>query len=133
MELVFVVILLALLEYSVFGALVGRARGRYGVTAPATAGHPLFERAYRVHQNTLEALMVFVPSVWIFGLYVSATWGAALGLLFVIARAIYALGYFRDPAKRRPGAGLTFLVNGVLLVWGLIALALALARGPALL
>jgi glutathione S-transferase len=132
MELVFVVILLALLEYSVFSGLVGRARGRYGVKAPAMTGHPQFERAHRVHQNTLEALIVFVPAVWIYGLYVSAKWGAALGLVFIVARAIYAVGYLRDPEKRGPGAGLTFLVNGVLLIWGLVALAIALARGPAL-
>jgi uncharacterized MAPEG superfamily protein len=132
MELVFAVILLALLEYLVFGGLVGRARGRYGVKAPATTGHPQFERAYRVHQNTLEALIVFVPAVWIYGLYVSAKWGAAIGLLFIVARAIYAVGYLRDPEKRGPGAGLTFLINGVLLIWGLVALGLALARGPAL-
>jgi uncharacterized MAPEG superfamily protein len=131
MELVFAVILLALLEYSVFGGLVGRARGRFGIKAPATTGHPQFERAYRVHQNTLEALIVFVPAVWIYGLYVSAKWGAVLGLLFIVARALYAVGYLRDAEKRGPGAGLTFLVNGVLLIWGLVGLAQALARGPA--
>ena len=28
--------------------VVGRARGRYGIKAPAVSGHPAFERAYRV-------------------------------------------------------------------------------------
>ncbi len=122
MALVFVVILLALLEYMVLTALVGRARMRYGIQAPATTGHPEFERAYRVHQNTLECLIVFVPAVWIFGLYVSAAWGAVLGVLFVAARAIYAVGYLRSPDRRRLGAGLTLLANAVLVVGGLIGL-----------
>lgn len=87
MEPVFIVILLALLEYLVFGALVGRARARFGIRAPAMTGHPEFERTHRVHQNTLENLIVFVPAVWIFGLYVSYLWATLLGVLFVIARA----------------------------------------------
>ena len=39
MELVAVVTVLALLEYVVFAMLVGRARGKYGVKAPAVTGH----------------------------------------------------------------------------------------------
>ncbi len=54
MELVTIVIALALIEYSVFGMLVGKARGKYGIDAPAITGNPIFERYYRVHQNTLE-------------------------------------------------------------------------------
>ena len=56
MELVYATILLALLEYIVMAALVGRARAKYGIHAPATTGHPDFERANRVHINTLENL-----------------------------------------------------------------------------
>lgn len=124
MELVFAVILLALLEYMVLTALVGRARMRYGIQAPATTGHPEFERTYRVHQNTLECLIVFVPAVSIFGLYVSGMWAALLGVLFVAARAIYAVAYLQAPEKRRLGAGLTLLVNVVLVIGGLIGLAI---------
>ena len=53
----------------------GRARVRCNVPAPATTGHPVFERYFRVQQNTLEQLIVFVPSMWLFGLYVSAALG----------------------------------------------------------
>jgi uncharacterized MAPEG superfamily protein len=121
MDLVFVVILLALLEYIVFTALVGRARGKHGVKAPAMTGHPEFERANRVHQNTLESLIVFVPAVWILGLYGDARYAAALGAVFVIARALYAVGYYRAAEKRAVGALLTGIVNGVLVLWALVA------------
>ena len=83
MEPVYVIILVALLEYAVFTALVGRARVRHGIKAPATTGNPDFERVYRVQQNTLESLIVFVPAVWIFGLNASPAIGAGLGAVFL--------------------------------------------------
>lgn len=122
MELVYGTILLALLEYIVMAALVGRARGKYGIRAPATTGHPDFERANRVHINTLENLIVFVPAVWIFARYVSPAWAAGLGALFVVARAMYAIGYLKAAEKRGIGAGVTGIVNIVLVVGGLIGL-----------
>lgn len=126
MELVFATILLALLEYTVMAALVGRARGQYGIKAPATTGHPAFERINRVHINTLENLIVFVPAVWIFGLYVSTVWAAVLGVVFVVARVVYAVGYYRAAEQRGPGAGITGVVNIVLVVGGLVGLGRAL-------
>ncbi|HVS24193.1 MAG TPA: MAPEG family protein [Gammaproteobacteria bacterium] len=126
MELVVIVILVALLEYMVFAGLVGRARAKYGVRAPATTGNPEFERTYRVHQNTLESLIVFLPAVLAFGCYVSPRWAAGIGVLFIVARAIYAIGYLQAAEKRFPGAGLTVLVNFVLVVGGLIGLVRAM-------
>jgi len=121
MQLVAFVILLALLEYVVFGVLVGRARGKYGVNAPATAGHPVFERYFRVHYNTLEQMVVFVPAMWLYGTYVSPSWAAGLGLVYVAGRFIYLLGYVADPRKREIGFGLSALPLLVLLLgalWG---------------
>lgn len=121
MEPVAIVIVIALLEYVVFGALVGRARGLYGVKAPAVSGHEIFERWFRVHQNTLELLVPFVPAMWLFGLYVSPAWAAGLGLVYVAGRVAYLLGYVKDPAKREVGFGLSVLPIVVLLVgalWG---------------
>jgi uncharacterized MAPEG superfamily protein len=119
MELVLAVMLVALIEYMVFAGLVGAARGKYGIRAPATTGHPQFERIYRVHQNTLEALVVFMPGLLIFACYLNAPWAAGLGVAFVVARAIYAILYIRAPEKRGPGAGLTGIVNIVLVLGGL--------------
>src|SRR5262249_53146341 len=98
---------------------VGAARGKYGIRAPATTGHPQFERIYRVHQNTLEALVVFVPALLVFACYLSFTWAAVLGVAFILARALYAVLYIRAPEKRGPGAGLTGIVNIVLVLGGL--------------
>ena len=126
MELVYVTIVLALLEYMVMGGLVGFARAKYKIAAPATTGHPDFERTNRVHVNTLENLIIFIPSVWIFGTYVSARWAAVLGFLFVVARAVYAVGYLRDAEKRGIGAGVTGLIEIVLVVGCLVGLARAL-------
>ena len=119
MELVLAVMLVALIEYIVFAGLVGRARARYGVRAPATTGHPDFERVYRVHQNTLEALIVFIPRCLVFGRYLNGIWAVGLGVLFIVARAIYAVGYIRDAEKRGLGAGLTGIVNIVLVLGAL--------------
>jgi len=115
-----IVTLLALLEYSILGVMVGQARSKYGVEAPATTGNPDFERYFRVHANTLENLIVFIPALWIFSLTVSYQFGVALGLLFVIARIIYALGYLSAAAKRAPGAIASFLINAILVLGSLI-------------
>lgn len=120
MALVAAVIALALIEYLMFGLLVARARVRCALPAPATTGHPVFERYFRVQQNTLEQLIVFVPSAWLFGYYVSALWAAGLGVLFVIGRALYLTGYVSDPRKRGAGFGLSFLPNVILAVGALV-------------
>ncbi len=119
-----IVTLLALLEYSILGMMVGRARAKYGVEAPATTGNPDFERYFRVHANTLESLIVFIPALWIFSLSVNYHFGVALGLLFVIARIIYASGYLSAPAKRAPGAIATFVINAILVLGSLIWIAI---------
>lgn len=120
MKLVVLVTAVALIEYVVFGYQVGLARGRYGIEAPAVSGHPVFERYHRVHQNTLENLVVFLPGLWIFALYVSEPIAAGLGAVFVVGRAVYARRYVRDPASRRLGVLLSFPIGLVLLVGGTI-------------
>jgi glutathione S-transferase len=117
------VMLLALLEFLVFGAMVGSARTRYNVPAPAVVGHPMFERAFRVHYNTMEALVVFIPSLWLFGLYLNPRVGALIGVVFVIGRAVYAAGYMRAPEKRHVGAGLSFLCIVVLVLGAIFGVA----------
>src|SRR5580692_11837886 len=109
------VVLLALVEFLAFGFLVGSARARYKIAAPATSGHPVFERTFRVHYNTLEMLVVFIPSIWLFGLYLNPRWGAIIGVVFLVGRALYAVGYIRAPEKRSFGAMLSFASVSVLL------------------
>ena len=116
------VILLSLIEYMVFGMLVARARGKYAVAAPAISGNPAFERCFRVQQNTLEQLVVFIPATWLFGLYVSPRWAAAIGAVFLIGRALYAMGYITAPEKRELGFGLSMLAQVVLVIGALVGI-----------
>ena len=125
MEPVVVVILLACAQYMVLAWLVGRARVRYGVSAPATTGNESFERVFRAHQNSLENLVIFIPAVWIFGVYVGPMWAAGLGILYVLARIVYARGYFAAAEKRSIGAGISGFVLIALVLGGLIGVALA--------
>ena len=124
MELVGAVTLLALLQFIVMGIMVGRARGLYGVKAPATTGHEQFERWFRVHYNTLEKLIVFLPSLWLFGYYVGQYYAAGLGGIYLVGRLLYAVTYIRDPATRGLGTLLSDLPMVIMLLGGLIAIIL---------
>ena len=126
MELVVIVVAVALLEYIYLATQVGQARGKYEVPAPAISGHPTFERLYRVQMNTLEQLIVFLPSIWLFAEYVSANWAAALGVVFIVGRFVYFRNYVKDPEKRTIGFLLTFSANVILLLGALIGAAVAL-------
>ncbi len=122
-----IVTALALLQFIVFGFRVGGARGKYGVRAPATTGNEIFERYFRVQQNTLEQLVAFIPGLYLFGHYFNPLWAAAIGLVYLIGRAIYAASYVKDPAKRSAGFGLSFLPTVILIAGGLLGAALRLA------
>ena len=124
MEPVVIVILVALAEYMVFSGLVGRARAKYRIAAPAITGHDVFERTFRVHQNSLENLIVFVPAVWVFGAYVSPLWAAGIGVVYIVARAMYARGYIAAAEKRGVGSGITGVALMVLVIGGLVGVIL---------
>ncbi len=123
MELVAIVIILALVEYFAFGILVGRARAKYDIKAPAISGDPIFERYYRVHQNTLEQLAIFLPAIVIYGVYGNPTYAAGLGMVFIIGRIVYLRGYVSDPGARGTGFAIGFLATVALLVAGLFSAA----------
>jgi uncharacterized membrane protein YecN with MAPEG domain len=111
---------IALLVYFVLTANVGRARAKYGVKPPAMSGNPDFERVLRVQQNTLEQMIVFLPALWIFSLFVSPVWGASLGAVWILGRILYAWGYYQAPEKRFVGFGMASLATVVLLLGSLV-------------
>jgi glutathione S-transferase len=83
---------LALLMYFLFGFRVGKARGTYGINAPAISGNPDFERVFRAHMNTLEWMPIFLPALWLFAIYVSDAVAAALGIVWIVGRILYMTG-----------------------------------------
>jgi len=119
MAYVDIVTALALLQFMVFGFKVAKARGRYGIVAPAIAGNEIFERYFRVQQNTLEQLIVFLPALYVFSHYYSPLVAAVLGVVYLIGREIYAFTYVKDPKKREIGYVLTVLPVAILIFGGL--------------
>lgn len=96
--------------------LVGKARVKYRVRAPATTGHERFERAYRVQMNTLENVVIFLPALWLAGHYVGASAAALLGVVWLTGRVWYAIGYLREPKTRGGGFVLAYVAWGLLML-----------------
>jgi len=128
MAYVDIVTALALLQFLMFGLKVASARGKYGIKAPATTGQEVFERVFRVQQNTLEQLILFIPGLYLFSHYFNPAWAAALGVVYLAGRQIYAATYVKDPAKRSLGFGLTVLPVLILLLGGIVGAVIHLAR-----
>jgi glutathione S-transferase len=120
---------LALLQFIYFGLLVGSARERFGVKAPAITGHETFERYFRVQMNTLELLVALLPALWLATAYVAAYWVALLGLIYLIGRFVYLRAYVAEPSKRSLGFGLSGLPILVLLLIDLIGAVSRLIKG----
>ncbi|HZC86898.1 MAG TPA: MAPEG family protein [Steroidobacteraceae bacterium] len=126
MAYVHLVIVLALLEFLLFGYAVGRARTRYKVPAPAMSGHEVFDRYFRAQMNTLEQLVVFLPSLWLFAHYINAWAAVLLGLLFIVGRALYFRGYVQAAESRHAGFVLSAIPNVTLLSGALIGVSRAI-------
>lgn len=103
-----IVAMLAIFQFLFFGILVGQARGKHGVKAPAMVGAAPFERMHRVHMNTLELLVALLPALYAAGRYWPGQYVAALGVVYLVGRFVYWRAYVADPAKRGPGFGLSF-------------------------
>ena len=125
MHYVELVALLAVAQYLFFGAMVGRARGRYGVKAPAVSGHEGFERIYRVQMNTLELMVALLPALFVAARFWPASWVAGIGAVYLLGRFVYWRAYVGNPASRALGFMLSMLPVIVLL---LMALAGAVLR-----
>lgn len=120
MEPVIIITVMALLQFMWFGLEVGSMRSRHGINGPAVSGHPEFERRFRIHLNTLEQLIAFLPALWIFAHMVDPLWAAGFGIVFLVGRLVYRVAYFRDPPTRGVGFVLTILPTTIMMVWVLI-------------
>ena len=114
-----------LVLYILFAMNVGRMRAKHKIEAPATVGHPEFERAFRVQANTLERLIVALPALWIYSHTLSPKWALAAAVVWVVGRIIYAFCYMKEPSWRAPGMLVTFAAELWLLggaIWGTVRL-----------
>ncbi len=103
--------------------LVGAARAKTGVNAPAMTGQPDFDKAFRIHMNTVEQLVLFIPVLWLATSVVGDLWAAEIGVVWIVGRLIYATGYRKDAEKRGLGFIITLLPTAVLTVvalWGVV-------------
>ena len=123
------VTLLAVLLYFFTGLSVAKARRKFGVPVPATTGNPDFERVFRVQQNTLEWMPIFLPLLWLFALYVSDWAAAVLGLIWIGGRLMYIQGYSEAAEKRHRGFFVQSIASGVLLIGALIGIVLHILHG----
>lgn len=104
---------------------VGRARARFKINAPAMDGPPAFQSVLRVHANTVEQLVLFLPALWLCAVFYSDRFAAACAVVWLAGRILYALSYYSDPAKRGPGFGIGLLATLVLIGATVRALAFA--------
>jgi glutathione S-transferase len=106
---------LAILLYFFTIIQVSKARVAFGIKVPATSGNPDFERVFRVQMNTLEWMPIFLPSLWLFAIYISDPIAAGLGLVWIAGRILYMTGYSQAANKR--GRGFAIQAGAAVLLW----------------
>jgi glutathione S-transferase len=92
-------------------------------------GDPLLERTIRAHYNTLEWLPIFLVSLWLFAIYWNELVAAALGVVWIVGRIMYATGYMAAAEKRSMGFLVQALATSVLLFGALGKIIYSLATG----
>jgi len=124
------VTVVVVLFYFFIATRVPVARRKYNVQLPAITGHPDFERVFRVHQNTLEWMPIFLPSLWLCAFLYNDLIAAALGLVWIVARWFYYAGYARAVDRRIPGFLIQSIACAALLILAIVGIAV---RFPGLL
>jgi glutathione S-transferase len=123
------VTVLACVAYFYASVLVGKARTKYGIKAPATTGNPDFERVFRAHMNMLEWMPIFLPALWLFAIYVSDPIAALLGLVWIAGRITYMLAYAEAAQKRGTGFAIQAFATFALLIGAVIAILWRIVHG----
>ncbi len=108
---------------------VSKARMAFGIKAPAIMGSPDFERVFRVQMNTLEWMPIFLPSLWLFAIYISDPVAATIGVVWIAGRILYMTGYSQAAEKRGRGFGIQALAGGILWLGALGAIVWRLIHG----
>jgi glutathione S-transferase len=121
-----IVTCLAVMFYFYTSVQVSRARAMFGIKAPAVTGHPEFERIFRVQMNTLEWMPIFLPGLWLFAIYLSDPYAAAIGMVWIVGRVLYMTGYIKDASKRGFGFAVQLCAAVVLLLGALVGIVMKL-------
>lgn len=95
-------------------AMVARARGRHGVPAPMTTGHPAFERALRAQLNMHEQLTPFLICLILFAVTLQPIAAAVLGGIWLFGRGVYTFGYLTESPIRLQGFAISMLTLAIL-------------------
>ena len=106
---------LAILFYFFTTIQVSKARTAFGIKVPAISGNPDFERVFRVQMNTLEWMPIFLPSLWLFAIYISDPIAAVIGVVWIAGRVLYMTGYSQAAAKRGRGFGIQ--AGAAIILW----------------
>jgi glutathione S-transferase len=120
---------LAIALYFFTSIRVAKARAAFGIKAPAITGHADFERVFRVQMNTLEWMPIFLPSLWLFAIYISDPIAAVIGLVWIAGRILYMTGYSQAADKRGRGFGIQAMATGILWLGALGAIIWRLVHG----
>ena len=107
--------------------MVGKTRARTGVHAPATSGHPEFERVFRAQANTVESTVIFLPTLWVAALYSHAGVATALGCVWLVSRVWYALAYRREAEARHHAFVVSAIAGTALIIQGFTGVVRVLA------
>ena len=119
------VTLLTLAIYFWMAINVGKARAAHNVPAPKADGPDAFLRVVRVHENTMEGLLLYLPSLWLFALAFSDVWAALIGLLYPVGRIVYAVGYYGAAERRSTGFSIGLISTALLFLGAIVFLLLA--------
>lgn len=128
MEYITLVVIISLCEYLFFAFAVGKAREKYKISAPSTTGNTNFERYFRVQQNHLEQLIVFIPAIYMAGYYMDTVSAAIIGCFFIVGRMIYYKSYVVEPSKRSVGFIISFIPILLLLTLALVGIFIRLIK-----
>jgi glutathione S-transferase len=122
-----IVTILVVLFYFFIATRVPLARRKFNVQLPAITGHPDFERVFRIHQNTLEWMPIFLPSLWLCAIYLSDAGAAVLGVVWIVGRLFYYFGYAREVRGRLPGFFIQSAACFLLIVGAIAGMVLSFA------
>jgi glutathione S-transferase len=124
-----IVTLLSVALYFFLATRVAAAHGKFDVRLPATTGNPDFERIFRVHVNTLEWMPSYLVPLWLCAIYLSDAVAAALGLVWIVGRVVYFIGYSRAVEKRLPGFFIQSMACLLLFIGATAGVIMHVARG----